>query len=105
MPKRNGEGIALLADPTRRAIIAALALHPRRPASLATEIGLSRPALSRQLGLLLAAELIQVHRTQVDGRGLLYHLSPDRRGQITAWLAGTVVGRPDLPIVDDDSSA
>jgi hypothetical protein len=44
MPKRNGPGIALLADPTRRRIIAALAISPRRPSSLAAELHLSRPA-------------------------------------------------------------
>jgi DNA-binding transcriptional ArsR family regulator len=92
MPKRNGAGIDLLADPTRRAIVAALALRPRRPSSLAIELGLSRPALSRQLSLLLGAELIRVHRSNVDGRGLLYDLDPERHGQITAWLAGTEVG-------------
>jgi DNA-binding transcriptional ArsR family regulator len=92
MPKRNGSGIELLADPTRRAIVAALALRPRRPSSLALELGLSRPGISRHLSLLLGAELVRVHRSQVDGRGLLYDLDPDRHGQVTAWLAGTEVG-------------
>lgn len=94
MPKRNGAGIALLADPTRRRIIAALALGPRRPSSLAAEIGLSRPATSRQLHLLRDAGLVRASRSRLDGRVVLYTLDPRRHGPITAWLAGTEVGRP-----------
>jgi hypothetical protein len=53
-----GAGIGLLADPTRRRIIAALAMAPPRPSRLAEELGLSRPAIARQLRLLEAAALI-----------------------------------------------
>ena len=94
MPKRNGGGIELLADPTRRRIIAALALGPRRPSSLAAELGLSRPAVSRQLRLLRDAALVDTTRSRVDGRVVLYRLQPRQHGPITAWLAGTGVGRP-----------
>ncbi len=93
MPTRNGPGIELLADPTRRRIIAALAVCPRRPSRLAAELGLSRPAMSRQLHLLRDAELIKVSRSLLDGRVLLYGVDPRAHGPITAWLAGTNVGR------------
>lgn len=93
MPKRNGPGIELLADPTRRRIIAALAVCPRRPSGLATELGLSRPAMSRQLHLLRDAGLIRRNRSLFDGRVLLYSMDPRSHGPITAWLAGTDVGR------------
>ena len=76
MPKRNGPGIELLADPTRRRIIAALALGPRRPSSLAAELHLSRPAVSRQLRLLCDATLVDTTRSLVDGRVVLYRLQP-----------------------------
>jgi DNA-binding transcriptional ArsR family regulator len=92
MPKRNGPGIELLADPTRRRIIAALAVGPRRPSSLAAELGLSRAAMSRQLRLLRDAGLIRTNRSRLDGRVLLYRLEPKNHGPITAWLAGTEVG-------------
>jgi DNA-binding MarR family transcriptional regulator len=98
MPKRNGAGIELLADPTRRRIVGLLALHPHRPATIAREIGLSRPATSRQLRLLLDAGLIRGYRTPADGRGWLYSLDPRSHGRITAWLAGTDVGRATDPI-------
>ena len=93
MPKRIGDGIELLADPTRRRIVAAVAIRPRRPSSLATELGLSRPAIARQLGLLFDAGLVDRCGTLVDGRVILYRVSADRHGQITAWLAGTEIGR------------
>lgn len=60
MPKKNGQGVELLADPTRRRLIAAIALRPRTPSSLAQEIGLSRAATTRQLHLLEGAGLIRV---------------------------------------------
>lgn len=92
MPSRNGTGIALLADETRRRIIAQLALRPSRPSAVADALGLSRPATSRQLRLLQAAGLVRVRPSYIDGRGLVYSLDPAAHRQITAWLAGTGVG-------------
>jgi DNA-binding transcriptional ArsR family regulator len=93
MPKRNGSGIDLLADPTRRRIVALLALAHHRPSKLAAEIGLSRPATSRQLRLLARAGLISARRGYVDRRTVVYYIEPVRLGQIAAWLASTEVGR------------
>ena len=97
MPKRNGQGIELLADPTRRGIVALLALGERQPSKIAREIGRSRPATTRQLRLLHKAGLISVRRHYVDGRKVVYFIEPRRLGQITAWLAGTEVGRAFSP--------
>ncbi len=94
MPKRNGSGIALLADPTRRRILAAVAIRPRRPSSLAAEMGLSRPAMARQLHLLEDAGLIRASRFMSDRRSVLYAIDPRMHGPITAWLAGTEIARP-----------
>lgn len=94
MPRRNGQGIELLADPTRRRLMAALALRPRRPSGLAQELGLSRPATSRQLHLLRDAGLVRSSRSMADRRALLFSIDPRNHGQITAWLAGTEIGRP-----------
>lgn len=93
MPGRMGSGIALLADLTRRRIIALLALHPNPPSVIAERIGLSRPATSRQLRLLRDVGLVRAMRSYIDGRSFLYMIHPARHGQITAWLAGTEVGR------------
>lgn len=93
MPKRNGEGIALLADLTRRRIVVALVLRPRRPSELAAEIGLSRPAMARQLHLLVDAGLIREGRSLLDGRVRLFYVEPLQVRRILAWLAGTEIGR------------
>lgn len=105
MPRRSGPGIALLADSTRRRIVAALARRPRRPSSLAREIGLSPPATTRQLHLLRDAGLIRSTRSIVDRRAILYAIDPRSHGPITAWLVGTEVGRPTPSAKADEQSA
>ena len=101
MPKRNGSGIALLADPTRRRIVALLALRPRRPSTIARDIGLSRPATSRQLRLLREAGLIRIIAVPLEGRAVLYAIDDRQHGRITAWLAGTEVGIEGMPPTTD----
>jgi DNA-binding transcriptional ArsR family regulator len=93
MPHRNGRGIALLADPTRRRLIAALAIRPAQPSMLADLLDLSRFTVSRHLRLLHDAGVVVDHRLVSDGRGVLYTINPLRHGAITAWLAGTDVGQ------------
>jgi DNA-binding transcriptional ArsR family regulator len=92
MPKLNGTGIALLADPTRRRIIQLIAMHPRRPSALAREVGRSRSAISRQVRILRDAGLIRELPVPHDRRGALFGLDPDNLGRIVAWLAGTEIG-------------
>jgi DNA-binding MarR family transcriptional regulator len=74
-------------------LIAEIAVRPRRPSKLADDIGLSRPATSRQLKLLRDAGLIRSGRSSQDRRVILYAIEPRAHGPITAWLAGTEVGR------------
>ena len=116
MPKRNGQGIELLADPTRRAIVARLALEVVRtnmglqPSKIALHIGRSRPATSRQLGPLHKAGLISVRKHFFDGRRVVYFIDPGRLGQITAWLSGTELARafppdPRSEVIDPSDSA
>jgi len=57
--------------------------------------------VSRQLRLLRDAGLIEASRSRVDGRVVLYRLQPNSHGPITAWLAGTGVGRPIALRIDD----
>jgi hypothetical protein len=99
VPKRNAYGIELLADPTRRAIVALISVGVRRPASIAREIQLSRPATSRQLRILSEAGLIRWTWSRVDRRGRVYVIHPDMAGPITAWLVGVEIPhltRPEL---------
>jgi DNA-binding transcriptional ArsR family regulator len=94
MPRRNGTGIELLADPTRRRMIALIAVRPRRPSAIARELGVHRSTATHQLRLLEQAGLIVARPTLRDGRGVLYVLDPRRLGHVVAWLAGTEVGGP-----------
>jgi DNA-binding transcriptional ArsR family regulator len=93
MPRRFGDGIELLADPTRRRIVALIAVGTSRPSLIADEVGLSRPAISRQLRILTKAGLIRWIRSRFDRRGRLYRVEPTMRGPIIAWLAGVEIGR------------
>lgn len=61
--------------------------------------------MSRQLHLLRDANLVQVHRSLLDGRVLLYCIDPRTHGPITAWLAGTDVGRRVAMTMDDEGRA
>jgi DNA-binding transcriptional ArsR family regulator len=92
MPKRNGPGIELLADSTRRRIVTLLAVQPMRQSAIARELGLSRPATSRQLRLLEDAGLVRGWVSMMGGRGVVYAIDARALRPIIAWLAGTWTG-------------
>ena len=94
MSKDIGSGIELLADGTRRRIVALIAGQPMRSSQIAHELGLSRPATSRQLGLLEQARLVRSFTSFLDARSRIYSINPSATHQIIAWLAGTGVGLP-----------
>jgi len=79
-----------------------IALHPRRPSGIAAEIGLSRPATTRQLHLLADAGLIWITDSPHDGRARICAVNPMMIGPIAAWLAGVEVGRPTGLAMTDD---
>ncbi len=82
--------------------MAILAVRPMRPSVLARELGLSRPATSRQLTLLREAGLLRAVRSEIDGRSMRYAVEPRNHGRITAWLAGTEIGRPTTGLARGD---
>jgi DNA-binding transcriptional ArsR family regulator len=94
MPRHNRTGIELLTDPTRRRLIALIAVRPRHPSAIARELGVHRSTATRQLRLLEQTGPVVARPTVRDGRGVLYILDPRRVGHVLAWLAGTEVGRP-----------
>ncbi len=103
MPLRGAEGIEVLADPTRRLIIALLAARVWHPADIAAAIGRSRPAVSRQLRLLVESGLVRWRSSAIDGRSRDYFIDPAMREPIIAWLAGVDL-RGVRPIVRPDWS-
>lgn len=88
MPRRAAEGIELLADPTRRRIVALVAGRVRHPADIAAALELSRPATSRQLRLLTEAGVLRWAWSLIDRRSRVYAIDPAMQEAIIAWLAG-----------------
>ena len=64
---------AALGDPTRRAIVAALAERPRAVTELAAELPVSRPAVSSALKVLKDAGLVT---ERAAGTRRIYRLNP-----------------------------
>ena len=97
MTNQPGSAIGLLADGTRLRIIAMLAGRPMRSSLIAYELGLSRPATSRQLALLEAAGQVRSFGSALDGRARVYSINPAATHRLIAWLAGTGVALPPPP--------
>jgi DNA-binding transcriptional ArsR family regulator len=93
MPRRKAEGIELLADATRRQIVALIAARIRHPSDIASALGLSRPAVSRQLRLLVEAGLLRWRWSKIDRRSRVYVIDPAMQEPILAWLAGVDIRR------------
>jgi DNA-binding transcriptional ArsR family regulator len=78
------EGLRALAHRGRRAMVRACLHHETSASDLADAIGLSRPAASQHLGVLLQAGLLRVRR---DGRMRLYRTDPAVLDDIRSALA------------------
>lgn len=75
---------AALADPTRRAILARLALGEATAGELAEPFAISQPAISRHLKVLEGASLITRRR---DGQRMRCRLRYDALKSANDWLA------------------
>ncbi len=72
-----------LGDPTRRAIFERLAEGPRAVGELASELPVSRPAVSQHLRVLKAAGLVT---DRAEGTRRLYQLDLDGVGALRAYF-------------------
>jgi DNA-binding transcriptional ArsR family regulator len=79
----RAEGWAALGDPTRRAIFERLADRPRAVGELASELPVSRPAVSQHLKVLRDAGLVL---DRPAGTRRIYQLDPDGIGALRADL-------------------
>src|SRR3954447_5467836 len=77
------EGFTALADPTRRAIFERLAERPSAVGELATELPVSRPAISQHLRVLKDAGLVVDHP---DGTRRIYQLDPEGVDALRGYL-------------------
>ncbi|SKC09655.1 DNA-binding transcriptional regulator, ArsR family [Sphingobacterium nematocida] len=72
-----------IADPTRRGILALIALQAMTPNAIAEHFDTSRQAVSKHLRILSACELIkQEHK----GREIYYQIEMERMKEIDNWL-------------------
>jgi len=72
-----------IADPTRRAIIALIALQAMTPNALAEHFDTSRQAVSKHLRILTECELVTQEQ---KGREIYYSLEIERMKEIDKWL-------------------
>jgi DNA-binding transcriptional ArsR family regulator len=79
----QADGWTALGDPTRRAIFERLADRPRAVGELASELPVSRPAVSQHLKVLKDARLV-VDRP--EGNRRIYQLDPGGVGALRAEL-------------------
>ena len=73
-----------IADPTRRAIIALLALQAMTPNALAENFHTTRQAISKHLRILTECELVTQEQ---KGREIFYSLEIEKMKEIDKWLA------------------
>jgi DNA-binding transcriptional ArsR family regulator len=72
-----------IADPTRRAIIALLALQAMTPNALAEHFETTRQAVSKHLRILTECELV---KQEHQGREIYYQLEIEKMKEIDKWL-------------------
>jgi DNA-binding transcriptional ArsR family regulator len=77
------DGLAALADPTRRLIFERLAERPRTVGELARGLPVSRPAVSQHLKVLKQAGLVS---DRPAGTRRIYQLDPAGIGALRAYL-------------------
>ena len=73
-----------IADPTRRAIIALIALQAMTPNAIAEHFDTTRQAVSQHLQILTECDLL---RPQQQGREIYYHLEVEKLKEVDQWLA------------------
>ena len=99
-----GSVIEALSDPTRRQIVTLLSGGPRRAGELAAEVGMSAPAISRHLRVLLSAQVISDERLDEDARARVFRLRPQSIKTLQAWLDQLMTGGASLGAAADDQS-
>jgi DNA-binding transcriptional ArsR family regulator len=87
-----GHVLDVLADPTRRHVVEVLGEGPRRAGELAATAGLSAPAMSRHLRILLDRGVVTDERDPDDARRRVFRLRAEPFVALQAWLDQTQAG-------------
>ncbi len=72
-----------IADPTRRAILALVAMHAMTPGAIAENFDSSRQTISKHIQILSECELLSEKQS---GREIYYHLNSLKMKEIDQWL-------------------
>ncbi|HMX04986.1 MAG TPA: metalloregulator ArsR/SmtB family transcription factor [Chitinophagales bacterium] len=72
-----------IADPTRRAIIALVALHAMTPNAIAENFDITRQSVSKHLRILTECELL---KQTPNGREIYYSLEVSKMKEVDLWL-------------------
>ena len=75
---------AIIAEPSRRAILSLLADTERSVGELEEQLRLSQPSVSKHLRVLREAGFVE---SRVDAQRRLYRLRPEPLMEVDAWLA------------------
>ena len=90
METDRGVGLApvlqALADSNRLGVVQMLSDGPRRAGALAEAAGLSAPAMSKHLRVLLEAGIVSDERVPEDARVRVFRLRPESVVALRAWL-------------------
>ncbi|MES2111034.1 MAG: metalloregulator ArsR/SmtB family transcription factor [Bacteroidota bacterium] len=73
-----------IADPTRRAILALIAIQALTPNVMAEKFDMSRQAVSKHIKVLHECELI---KPEHSGREIYYHFNAKKMQEFDNWLA------------------
>lgn len=76
---------AVIADPTRRHILEALAVERLAVGELVEELGVSQPTVSKHLKVLRTAGLVE---TEAVGQKRFYSITPEPLDAVVAWAQG-----------------
>jgi DNA-binding transcriptional ArsR family regulator len=77
--------LAVLADPTRRAVFESLRAGPRSVGDIAKYMPVSRPAVSQHLKALKAADLV---RDEAQGTARIYRIHAPGLRALRDWVEG-----------------
>ena len=74
---------AIIAEPSRRAILSLLASSERSVGDIEEKLNLSQPSVSKHLRVLREAGFVE---SRVDAQRRLYRIKPEPLMEIDAWL-------------------
>jgi DNA-binding transcriptional ArsR family regulator len=72
-----------IADPTRRAILAFVAIQALTPNEMAEKFDMSRQAVSKHIKVLQECDLLKAEQS---GREIYYHFNPKKMQELDNWI-------------------